>query len=156
MIIFRVKTDFEFDLFRKSTVKTFAASNVIAGNWKESESESKASALFEQLLPDGNSTTGHEFYTILENRDEIGAVWVYVEGTTAFIFDIEISKSFRGIGLGKKSMASLETNLKEQGVNKIKLHVFGHNTIARNLYSKVGFLETDVTMEKTITETEMK
>lgn len=47
-------------------------------------------------------------------------------------------------------MEALEPLARSLGYDTIRLHVFGDNTIARNLYQAVGYAETDVTMVKQI------
>jgi ribosomal protein S18 acetylase RimI-like enzyme len=47
-------------------------------------------------------------------------------------------------------LAELENVAREKGVEKIGLHVFGHNAAARALYQKVGYIETNVNMSKKI------
>jgi ribosomal protein S18 acetylase RimI-like enzyme len=36
------------------------------------------------------------------------------------------------------------------GIQKVTLHVFGDNTVARSLYRKLGFVETNVVMAKSL------
>ncbi|MBT4793505.1 MAG: GNAT family N-acetyltransferase [Halobacteriovoraceae bacterium] len=47
-----------------------------------------------------------------------------------------------------KSKSLLEEKVKELKLTSIGLHVFGHNTIAINLYQKMGFDFTNHIMKK--------
>ncbi|MCD4706353.1 MAG: GNAT family N-acetyltransferase [Candidatus Sabulitectum sp.] len=148
MIDLREMTEAEFNVFRESTIKSFAAGNVTAGNWEQPGAESRATETLEQLLPAGAATTGHRFYAITGEQGDLGTLWIFVKGDTAFLFDIMIDKKFRGKGFGHQTMDFMEKKLVGEGISEIELHVFGHNTPARALYLKTGYLETDVTMKK--------
>ena len=47
-------------------------------------------------------------------------------------------------------MEALEPLARSLGCDRIQLHVFGHNDVARKLYASLGYVETDVQMEKRI------
>lgn len=47
-------------------------------------------------------------------------------------------------------MKETEIVAKDLGINKIGLHVFGHNKVPRGLYEKLGYEITNITMSKTI------
>jgi len=145
-------TDNEYDSFKVSTVKSFAAGNVTAGVWKESGAEDKAESMLKQLLPDGNVTAGHRFYTIAYDQEDLGTLWLFVQDRTAFLFDIMLEEKFRGMGHGRQTMSVMEKMLADEGIGEIELHVFGHNTPARALYRKIGYIEIDVTMKKRLFE----
>ncbi len=67
-----------------------------------------------------------------------------------FIWDIVIDPGRRGRGYGRAAMEALEPLARSLGYDTIRLHVFGHNEVARSLYSAVGYTETDVQMAKRI------
>ena len=77
--------------------------------------------------------------------------WVGPLGNRAnylFIWDIWVEPERRGEGLGTAALQALEELARSQGVQKVGLHVFGWNVGARRLYARMGFVETDVSMEK--------
>lgn len=150
MIEFKKMNAKEFKMFRSSTIDRFALSNITAANWEETGAQEKAGALLRHLLPDGRDTAGHRFFNITGEQGNIGTLWVYVSSNTAFLFDIMMEERFRGMGFGYQTMQTLETNLAKEGVSEIELNVFGHNTAARALYIRAGFLETDIRMKKMI------
>lgn len=65
-----------------------------------------------------------------------------------FIYDFMIYQEFRRRGYGEQAFIQLEEKAKELGLDKIALHVFGHNKAAIALYQKVGYEITDLHMEK--------
>ncbi len=148
VISLRQMTDNEYDSFKVSTVKSFAAGNVTAGTWNESGAEDKAESMLKQLLPDGNVTAGHRFYTVTCAQEDLGTLWIFVQDRIAFLFDIMLEEKFRGMGHGRQTMSVMEKMLADEGIGEIELHVFGHNAPARALYQKIGYIETDVTMKK--------
>ncbi|WP_204200806.1 GNAT family N-acetyltransferase [Mammaliicoccus sciuri] len=66
------------------------------------------------------------------------------------MYDIKIDESERGKGLGKMTMQALDEYCKEHDIKSIRLHVFGHNQIAYELYKKMGFETTNYYMEKAL------
>jgi ribosomal protein S18 acetylase RimI-like enzyme len=105
--------------------------------------------------PAGRETPGHEFRTIVTDADEaVGVVWIApqreIGSGAAFIYDILIDAEQRGRGYGRAAMQALEPLARSLGYDRIQLHVFGHNAVARKLYTSVGYVETDVQMEKRI------
>jgi ribosomal protein S18 acetylase RimI-like enzyme len=52
---------------------------------------------------------------------------------------IFLEKEYRGRGIGEQIVRSLESTLKEQGLQSIKLYVFAHNKPAHGLYKKLGY-----------------
>ena len=152
MIKFRKMTDDEFVEFRESTIRSFSAANVTAGNWDEEPALGRAEGMLAQLLPGGKETPYHRFMTVSNEKNDVGTLWIFVDEVNrkAFLFDIEIFREFRGTGCGKDTMDEMEKMLAAEGVQQIELHVFGHNEPARSLYLKKGYLETDVTMRKNL------
>ncbi|WP_261793555.1 N-acetyltransferase [Staphylococcus xylosus] len=70
------------------------------------------------------------------------------EEKKCFIYDIKIKDTYRGKGLGTKTMECIEEYCKDKDVESIGLHVFGHNKRAVSLYNKIGFETTNYRMEK--------
>ena len=69
---------------------------------------------------------------------------------TAWVYDVRVDEAFRRRGYAQEAFAELETKVKALGGNKIALHVFGNNYGARDLYAKLGYVETNVLMSKTL------
>ena len=72
------------------------------------------------------------------------------DSQTCFIWDIEVRVEARGQGYGRAALLALEQLALDLGYDAIGLHVFGANTVARELYLTSGYIETDVSMVKAI------
>ena len=55
------------------------------------------------------------------------------------VHDISVRAEFRGLGVGKKLLAAVESKARELGCCKITLEVRQDNEVARGLYRKAGF-----------------
>ncbi|BCB03719.1 GNAT family N-acetyltransferase [Bacillus sp. KH172YL63] len=146
-------TEEAYSVWLKTAIKEYAEEKTTAGNFQEDTSVEQADKEFNQLLPHGLQTENHHLFTLVTNDDEkIGSLWVNTnpEKDEIFIYDIKISSDRRGKGYGKLALQSLEGFAKDRGISKFSLHVFGHNTIARALYEKSGYVVTNVLMTKTI------
>jgi ribosomal protein S18 acetylase RimI-like enzyme len=51
-------------------------------------------------------------------------------------------------GFGEAALEALHAWAREQGYDRVGLHVFGNNDVARRLYLRTGYVETNVQMEK--------
>ncbi|PFA67172.1 GNAT family N-acetyltransferase [Bacillus sp. AFS015802] len=138
----------------KDSIKEYADEKTKAGNFKKETSLEQAEKEFSQLLPEGRETKNHYLFTLIheESGEAVGNLWVHVkeEEKEIFIYDIVILESKRGLGYGKEALTSLDSFARELGINKISLHVFGHNKIALSLYQKSGFEITNVLMSKSL------
>jgi ribosomal protein S18 acetylase RimI-like enzyme len=144
-----------WEAWRATSIADYAADMARVGAWSPETAQVQAIALFARLLPDGRDTAGHEFRAVVtEAGDAVGAVWFGPDGEvgrgTAFILDIAIDPAQRGRGYGRAAMEALEPLARSLGYDAIRLHVFGDNDVARDLYRSVGYAETDVTMLKRI------
>lgn len=121
-------------------------------DFTEEEAFKKTEDDFARLLPQGLKSPDQYLFSIKAGDLLVGTLWFAERGAAnnrkAFIYDIMLNENARGKGYGKKAMELLEVEVKKLGLRHIGLHVFGHNTIARNLYEKVGYQITNVNMEK--------
>jgi ribosomal protein S18 acetylase RimI-like enzyme len=144
-----------WEAWRVASIRDYAAEKVRAGTWSPESADEKAATEFAGLLTDGQHTAGHEFRSIVTGAGETaGVLWFAgqdeVGHGTAFIYDIVIDPEQRGRGYGRAAMEALEPLARSLGYDAIRLHVFGHNTVARHLYEAVGYAETDLMMMKRI------
>jgi ribosomal protein S18 acetylase RimI-like enzyme len=133
----------------------YAAEKMKANHLSKEQAEKIASQDFERNLPDGlHSKDSFLFSLREENQSAIGYVWLLVRGPEndrrAFIGDVVIEEQYRGKGYGKKIMLLLEDEAKKRGLNRMGLHVFGSNETAILLYKKLGYITTDLVMEKVL------
>jgi ribosomal protein S18 acetylase RimI-like enzyme len=144
-----------WEAWRIQSIRGYAEEKVRAGTWPAETAEDRAVEEFAALLPQGQRTRGHEFRSIVTEAGEpVGVIWIAAQreigSGAAFIYDIVIDPDQRGRGHGRAAMKSLETLARALGYDRIRLHVFGHNAVARHLYRSLGYAETDVQMEKRI------
>lgn len=142
----------EFDVYYEALIPDYAADNVRAGYWTESESLEKSRKQTEGLLPQGLQTKDHYLYTLRDNDQSIGMVWLKAEldrpVKSGFIFDVRIDEPFRGKGYGKEIMLLAEEKARELGIKRIGLHVFGYNEVAKKLYERIGYRYSSYNMLK--------
>lgn len=141
----------EYQKYISSAIESYAEEKVLSGNWSQEESISRAEEEYTRLLPKGEKTEGNCLYTILDADKAIGVIWLAQKSEKeGFIYDISILEKYRGFGYAKEAMKQIENVGRKLGMNKIGLHVFGHNKVARGLYDKLGYQTTNVLMEKEI------
>ncbi|WP_394219557.1 GNAT family N-acetyltransferase [Halobacillus trueperi] len=152
MTTLRRMSEDEFGEYNDFSIAAYAKEKVAAGNWTEEEALEKAKTTQAELLPEGRHTKDHYLYTILNEKGEnVGAIWICKQSSEkAFIYDIRVSDDHQGQGHGKKAMILAEEEARIIGVQKIGLHVFGHNTVARKLYESLSYKTTNVVMEKDV------
>ena len=149
-------TQAEYDRWIEQSIKDYAEDKVRAGTWQPADALDRSAADHKQLLPDGLQSKGQHLYTLEDEAagKKVGMIWfaeVNWGKPLAFIYDIVVDADQRGKGYGKQAMLALEDKVRELGVDRIGLHVFGFNTVARDLYLKVGYEITDYNMEKKLT-----
>jgi ribosomal protein S18 acetylase RimI-like enzyme len=149
MITLDLMDSTEFQKYLSFAIKNYAEQHVQAGNWNEQESISKATEQYTQLLPDGEKTANNKLYTIRFEDHAVGMIWMTLKSNNkGFIYDINIWEGYQGRGYGKQAMEEIEMVGRKLGLKNIGLHVFAHNNIARGLYEKLGYKETDIVMVK--------
>ncbi len=155
MVILEPMSEFNFQQFLDSSIDSYAEEKAKAGNWKVSEAYEKSKEEFNRLLPDGQHTKDHLLYSIIDKttHDKVGSLWVYVqtEVREAFIYEITVQEELQGKGFGTSAIEELEKILLGKGIQKLALHVFGHNKKAIRLYERLGFETTNLNMKKTLT-----
>lgn len=148
-ITLKIMSSDEFQEYLDYAIENFAYEQVKSGNWKKSDAINKAREEHKRLLPDGANTKNHYLFTIRDGDLKVGMVWLAKkDDNKGFIYDINIWKSNQGKGYGKQAMKKVEIIAKEIGMKMIGLNVFGHNKVAKELYENLGYIETNIKMEK--------
>ncbi|AAL80152.1 N-acetyltransferase [Pyrococcus furiosus DSM 3638] len=116
------------------------------------EYEERHEELFESLLSQGE----HKFFVALNERSELlGHVWICITLDTvdyvkiAYIYDIEVVKWARGLGIGSALLRKAEEWAKERGAKKIVLRVEIDNPAVK-WYEERGYKARALIMEKPI------
>ncbi|WP_429676965.1 GNAT family N-acetyltransferase [Bacillus pumilus] len=142
----------DYDVLMEKAIQRYAEEKVLAGTWEKEESLANAEEQFDRLLPEGLQTEHHELWNFLNGEEAIGWVWLCYDPhhpqQEGFIYNFILFEAYRGKGFAKQAIAALEEQAKSLGVQKLSLHVFAHNQIARSLYEKTGFEETGIYMSK--------
>ncbi|MDE5054443.1 GNAT family N-acetyltransferase (plasmid) [Niallia taxi] len=154
MITLQPMNQEEFKQYISYAIKDYAKDKIASGNWSENEAIDLSKKAFERLLPKDEKTENNHLFSIFHNNILVGMIWISQKEPTnsneGFIYDFVIFEQYQGLGYGKKAMKEVEIIAKQLGMNKMVLHVFGHNKIARGLYEKMGYEITNITMAKTI------
>ena len=145
-------TQLEYEAFLERLIPDYAADNVRAGYWDESEALEKSRQETERLLPQGLRSENHHLFTLYDGDQAVGIIWLKANVDrpvkSGFIFDVEIKEEFRGKGYGKHVMLLIEEKARELGLKSIGLHVFGYNTVAKHLYESIGYETSSLNMIK--------
>ena len=146
-----------YTAWRTRVEREYANDKVRAGNWPAEDAERLSRAAFDELLPQGLTTAGHELLSMVsEAGDRVGIAWFTVEdrepGRVVFIYDIEVDEAHRRRGYARAALAEIAAFAREHACAGVMLHVFGYNTPARELYRSVGFEETNVIMLKSVAD----
>lgn len=140
----------ELDAFLERSIPEYAQDKVRAGNWTEAESLERSRKEHEYLLPQGLNSKDNYLYTLYDDKEAVGMIWMKVELTRGFIYEVFVEERFRGKGYGKNIMLLLEEKAREMGLTSLGLHVFGSNHIARKLYETIGYEITNINMSKNL------
>jgi len=65
-----------------------------------------------------------------------------------YISDLVVLDTFRGRGFGRALLAAAEEYVRTQGITRLRLSVLAQNSVARQLYHRLGFVEWEVILEK--------
>jgi ribosomal protein S18 acetylase RimI-like enzyme len=152
MIFIEEMSEDDFDNYLDLAIPNYAEEKVKAKNWHEEVAYEKSKKAFEDMLPEKTGTKNNYLFNIISESKKIGYLWILIIESPlekeAYIADIIIFEEFRGKGLGTEVMKKVEEKAKQLRVNKISLHVFGHNSRAINLYKKMDFNITNLYMSK--------
>jgi RimJ/RimL family protein N-acetyltransferase len=145
----------EFQEYIDQAVEQFAEERIKAGtNTAEKALEQARKAIF-SVIPDGLATKGCYFYTVYDEvaEQKVGILLfkiVQFNGgePQAFVYDVLIYEPFRRRGYAQQAFTLLEEKVRALHIQKISLNVFGHNQAAIALYTKLGYITTDLAMAK--------
>jgi ribosomal protein S18 acetylase RimI-like enzyme len=154
MIFLQPMTDADFAEFKPFMVEDYAQD--LARNHRTTIEEARQNSArqTDELLSQGLATPRHFLFNIVSKENQleqrVGHLWITVdeEKKSCFILDIYLLEAFRGRGYGRKTLELLETKMFEKNIQRIGLHVFAHNTHARELYTKMGYEITGHNMQK--------
>ncbi|MEU0532036.1 GNAT family N-acetyltransferase [Amycolatopsis tolypomycina] len=145
-------TSEEYVAYHGDAVLAYAEAHVSAKSWPADGARQRAVDEYAALLPEGVATPGHHLYTARTGDQEIGMIWfaerAHGAGRIAYLYDIRVDADLRGRGHGEALMRAMEHEVRAAGLEAVRLQVFGNNAVARSLYRKLGYAETNVVMIK--------
>lgn len=145
-------TEEELAAYLSVTREGYVRQRVELGGEDAEQARQVADRQYAEFFPCGRPAEGHVLFT---GRDSdtgttVGRLWLHTRsgsaGTSVWIFDVEVEEDRRGQGWGRELMTYAEKWARGQGAGEIGLNVFGGNTVARRLYSSLGYDERSVTM----------
>jgi RimJ/RimL family protein N-acetyltransferase len=143
-----------FPAYRARLAKDYARDKVAAGVWSPEEAPRRAEADLDGTLPEGVNTRDHFLYEVRDasTSEEVGVLWLGIRkeesGPLVWIYDLEIFEGFRRKGYATRTLEAAEKEAMELGIDRVELHVFGHNAPARALYEKAGYTPASIVMVK--------
>ena len=158
MLQLKPMTERDFQGFFDWAMEDYAQEQIKAGAWQETNAKDLAKKVFDGLLPEGLSTPNQFLCMIQREADgeNVGQLWWGIQSSgksrIATLNDIVIFYEHRRRGYGTEALLALEMFVRQEGMDSIFLHVFGHNKAARALYQKMGYVERNVTMMKKLEE----
>jgi GNAT superfamily N-acetyltransferase len=135
----RPMTKAEFAEFSDGMVETFAGELASSGMDPDQALE-HSRVMFGELLPEGLSSPGMEFHGADVDGVPVGELWLSTDATMAFVYNVEVRPDQQRKGYGSAIMNAAARRCRELGHPVLGLNVFGHNTGARALYDKLGYL----------------
>lgn len=69
----------------------------------------------------------------------VGTILAGYDGRRGYLYHVAVLPEMRGLGIGKALVDASVEALKQQGVGKVGLHVFGDNEVGNRFWEKYGF-----------------
>lgn len=154
MITLTPMNEDEFQMYLAYSIQNYAREHVKGGRWSEEEALEKSTQEYQHYLPLGLQTPDNYLFMVTDEQQEkhVGTLWFALHKRAgqrqAFVYDIEIFEEFRRHGYATQAFQLLEKQAVKLGATSIGLHVFGHNTGAREMYEKLGYVATNINMVK--------
>lgn len=154
-VTLRQPRDDEYGGWLAAELAGYADQLVESGALSREAAEEKSRQDHAELLPQGLATPGHLIFRIDADGQPVGWLWFAMrdprsEAGVGYIYDIEIDGTSRGKGYGRAAMELAEEEARRSGLHALSLNVFGHNAVARALYSSLGYHEVAVRMRKNL------
>ncbi len=139
----RVPTKKEFEDWFEMSTWDFADDCAFANNTTVEEEYRKLKEKSNQMLPEGQDTSGTVF-RVFDYGDISNGGFIWFGGLSdlkdneIFLYQIILAEDQRGKGLGRKFLTLIHKELKKMGYKKIFLNVMKRN-FAKDLYSSLGY-----------------
>jgi ribosomal protein S18 acetylase RimI-like enzyme len=149
----RPVTAAEYQTLSSTVMAGYAAEIVASGALSAEAAMEKARRDQERALPSGLDTPGHLIWRLLADDQPAGWLWLAVpaldgDPDMAWVYLVEVDEAFRGRGYGREAMLLAEAAARSAGMRSLGLNVHGSNTVARSLYTGLGYEVTSQQMKK--------
>ncbi len=147
-------TEFDYQAFLAAAINGYAQDNIDSGRWTIDDAIERSTIETTGYLPQGLQTADNYLYNIncIDSDLTVGYLWAASEEKyghqSMFVCDIEIKTNFRRQGYAAAAFCELEAITARMGIDRIGLHVFGHNEAAQALYKKLGYEVTGINTQK--------
>jgi ribosomal protein S18 acetylase RimI-like enzyme len=148
----------EYDAFYDYIIHDYAEGLVRAGNAHPDLAVEVSRQQCEPVLSNRLASPNQFFFCVAKDdggcETHVGYLWWGVlerYGTrAAMLYFIGILEPYRRRGYATQALRQMEVQVRDQGLDEIRLYVFGHNTPAWTLYENMGYAVVNATMGKTI------
>ena len=152
-------TEAEYDAFYGYAILDYAEGLVRAGNAHPDRAVQISRQQCAPVLSDRLASPEQFFFTLREEAREEGAgarrvgyLWWGVRELggrrVANLYFIGVFEGYRRRGYATLALRLLEEQVRQAGLDEIRLYVFGHNAPAWTLYDKLGYAPVSLTMAK--------
>jgi ribosomal protein S18 acetylase RimI-like enzyme len=134
----------DFERRRARLIAAFADDLVDNSGVTREQAEEESTRQLDTMLPGGVDTPGQVLRKAVDgDGTEVGFLWIAAAGLShpdmAWVGVIEVRPEARSRGVGSRMMLAAEDDLRRRGTARLGLHVFGHNTGAQRLYTRLGY-----------------
>jgi ribosomal protein S18 acetylase RimI-like enzyme len=144
-VVGRPMTEAEFVGWTDESIRGYAADMADSGTLSPEEAMERSKTQFAEILPDGLQSADQTFWTIDADGTPVATNWLahHYGPELSFVYSVEAHEEFRGKGYGKAAMIVGEQASLDAGDTHLALNVFGHNDVAINLYTRMGYRLAD-------------
>ena len=89
-------------------------------------------------------------FIAVEDEKIIGTILGGNDGKRGYIYHLAVDVNFRRRGIGKALVERTVEALKHEGINGIKIFVFRDNESGNIFWEKLGFVENDLAVTRTL------
>jgi ribosomal protein S18 acetylase RimI-like enzyme len=155
MPVIRPLTKAEYVAWLSQAVSVYAEQRAASGAWPQDAALQLSQKEHETLLPQGQDTSDNFFFAVLGTTGEqVGTIWFAArdraKARVAFLYHVLVWPEHQRQGHAFRALQALEVEIKRLGLSGIALQVFGHNTVAQALYSKLGYEVTNINLFKSV------
>lgn len=155
MPVLRAISDDEYASWLELAIAGYAEDKVTSGQWPAESALQLSRKEYAELLPAGRDTERNYIYSILDSGGEVvGTLWFVAKERAdrkiAYIYEVHVLPDHRRQGHAFRALQALEHEAAKLGLTGIALHVFGHNHEAQALYTKLGYVPTNINMYKPV------